>query len=89
MYGRVMSMADVGDLLNLLDLLLGDPDPHGSHKHKCQCGCVWEHGNDKHGDEDAHHCPDCKELLGDGWCHYRGPLAPDYVEGPDGLPMAA
>lgn len=62
----------------------------GKHKHQCDgCGCVWEHPNSRRGDEDAHVCPDCDTLLGGLWDHYHGPERPDYVEGPDGYPMAA
>ena len=76
-------------MLEILFAMMDRPpvDPDGTHKHQCSgCGCIWEHPNSRAGDDDAHACPDCEMPE---WYHYTGPDAPDYVEGPDGLPLAA
>ena len=79
-------------MLEILFAMMDRPpvDPDGTHKHQCgYCGCIWEHPNARQGDGDAHTCPECGVNDGGPWYHYDGPDAPDYVEGPDGLPLAA
>lgn len=54
--------------------------PAGFHRHRCyKCRFVWEHGDENHGVEDAHYCPECGAYNG---FHYAGPVAPGQFDAP-------
>lgn len=38
-----------------------------THQHKCLCGNVWEHGEDKKGDLEAHLCHNCGTIVTTKW----------------------
>lgn len=54
--------------------------PAGRHRHRCECGCVWEHGDENNGLDKPHECPECGEYpIGTTWFgfpKYLGPEAP-------------
>lgn len=53
--------------------------PKGRHRHHCApCNTVWEHSDERRGDEAAHTCPGCGRLLAPSWCRYIGPEAPQF-----------
>lgn len=50
--------------------MLGLPEEGELHKHKCNCGHVWEHSDNCGGDTKAHTCPNCGM---EQWMRYYGP----------------
>lgn len=52
--------------------------PEGKHRHQClHCDHVWEHSDQKAGDDQAHECPSCKKKQ---WAKYKGDKKPDTVD---------
>lgn len=40
-----------------------DSAPDNFHRHRCDCGFVWQHSDDCAGNLEAHHCPACGALV--------------------------
>lgn len=52
--------------------------PEGTHRHQCfHCDHVWEHSDQKAGDDHAHECPSCGRTQ---WTKYKGHKKPDTVD---------
>ena len=51
----------------------GYRSPQGFHKHKCDCGYVWEHSDHCRGISYHHKCPSCSTIQ---WAQYSGPESP-------------
>lgn len=54
--------------LNLVALLLAlatldKPKGERTHRHRCTCGNEWEHADTCAGDENAHKCIKCGEIV--------------------------
>lgn len=65
--------------MDLLSLLNGeDPNDNGTHRHKCECGFIWEHENNcsmqimKAGGKDNKQAHTCRKCGREQWQKYYG-----------------